>query len=99
VVMMEWCGDDGDEDDGGSGIIHSRYLRILQVIGPVLCGPNMNEYEKDPCPDAMYYHQSNSRALVLMLYIMTNKPLIIYSPRGPDIDAVVKRVRRVLQYY
>lgn len=65
------------------------------MIGPVLCGPDMSEYEKDPCPDAMYYHRSNSRALVMMLYLMTNKPLIVYSPRGGDVDAVIKRVRIV----
>ena len=52
----------------------------------------MNEYEKDPCPDAMYYRPSNSRALVLMLYVMTNNPLILYSPRGTEVDDVVKRV-------
>ena len=71
-------------------------ITTLQVIGPVLCGPNMNKYEKDPCPDAMYNHQSNSRALELMLYVMTNNPLIVYAPRGPDVDAVVTRVCKVL---
>ena len=61
----------------------------------MLCGPDTIEYEKDPCPDAMYYHQSNSRALALMLYVMTNNPLIVYAPKGPDVDAVVKRVSRI----
>lgn len=59
----------------------------------MLCGPDPTFYEKDSCPESIYTHFSNSQALITMLYIMTNNPIIAYSPKGTEADAVVKRVR------
>ena len=80
-------------ENGVKGNQNVRFARnIWRVLRPVLCGPNEDEYEKDPCPDAMYVHTSNSKALEVMLYLMTNKPLILYSPNGTQVDDVVRRV-------
>ena len=88
--------DSSEKNLNGNDLKGNENVRLAKqmwkVFGPVLCGPNMNTYEKDPCPDAMYYHHSNSRALEVMLYLMTNNPLIVYSPNGTEVDAVVKRV-------
>ena len=87
-------------DNNGKGNENVRFAKkIWKIIGPVLCGPNKEEYEKDPCPDAMYSHLSNSRALEVMLYLMTNNPLIVYSPNGTEVDEVVKRVGVPLQKF
>ena len=86
-------------ENNGKGNENVRFVKkIWKIIGPVLCGPNKEEYEKDPCPDAMYSHQSNSRALEVMLYLMTNNPLIVYSPNGTEVDEVVKRVGVLLSF-
>ena len=82
---------------------------LWSVLSPIICGtPPDISYEggghfrhrrHDSLSDLLSGSGESTRALKVMLYMMTNDPMILYSPNGTDADKIISKVSKNLYLY
>ena len=72
---------------------------IWDVLSPVLCGTPYHSKKgetgesKEKTMKSLFEGRGEStHALKIMLYTLTNDPMILYSPNGTEADLVMKKV-------
>ncbi|XP_065646706.1 phospholipid-transporting ATPase ABCA1 isoform X2 [Hydra vulgaris] len=77
---------------------------LWAVLSPLICGtpPELssdehhNHRSHDSFSDLLSGSGESTRALKVMLYMMTNDPMILYSPNGTDADKVISKSAYIL---
>ena len=80
---------------------------LWTVLSPLLCGTQRRKSnsngkdstgskEKGSLPELLHGGSDATKALRIMLYVLSNDPMILYSPNGTDADKVIRKVRHFL---
>ena len=76
---------------------------LWTVLSPLLCGNsnsngkgNTGSKKTGSLPELLHGGGDATKALRIMLYVLSNDPMILYSPNGTDADKVIRKVRHFL---
>ena len=79
---------------------------LWTVLSPLLCGTQRGKSssngkdtgskKKGSLPELLHGGSDATKALRIMLYVLSNDPMILYSPNGTDADKVIRKVRHSL---
>ena len=80
---------------------------LWTVLSPLVCGTQRRKSNSNgkgstgskkagSLPELLHGGGDATKALRIMLYVLSNDPMILYSPNGTDADKVIRKVRNFL---